>query len=80
MGVPLSWPVMEERLRVLASVADALFPPLKDKALESMRGGDDLSAQFYEFSGGGSDEMLLKASATAFFGHAFLRFTSQSHP
>lgn len=53
---------MEDRVRALASVADALFPPLRDKALESRRAGDDLSAYFYEFSGGSSDELNLKAS------------------
>ena len=51
---------MEERCRVLAAVADALFPPLKDQALLSLGAGDELTARLYEVSGGGSEEVLLK--------------------
>ena len=51
---------MEESVRILASVADALFPPLKDKALLSIKEGDALSAQLYEYAGGSSDEVMLK--------------------
>lgn len=51
---------MEQRIRVLSSVADALFPPLKDAALDSIRSGDDVSAQLLEFSGGSCDEYMLK--------------------
>lgn len=53
---------MEDRVRVLASVADALFPPLKNKALLSLKDGDELSAQLYSISGGDSDELVLKVS------------------
>jgi hypothetical protein len=52
---------MEAQVRVLASVADALFPPLKDKALISAKDGDELSAQLYVYAGGSSDEIMLKA-------------------
>ena len=50
---------MDARARVVAAVAQALFPPLAGAAAEARAFGDAPAAELYSFDGGTSQALVL---------------------